>query len=116
MKKEIPCEQCEKLFKSKANQSEHVKNVYGENISCLSCKKKFASKNYLKKHQKVVHSKENKLICCYCDKTFHFEHSLKYTKNIVAIKFFMKLFKFVKVSIKVRKCLNSIHVITVTNC
>ena len=76
-KKEIPCEQCEKLFKSKVNKREHEKNVYGEDISCLSRKKKFASKNYFKKHQKVVHLKENKLICCYCDKTFDFKHSLK---------------------------------------
>ena len=86
-KKEIPCEQCEKVFKSKANKSDHVKNVHGEDISCLLCKKKFASKKYLKKHQKVAHSKVNKLICCYCDKTFHFKHSLKNTKNIVQLIF-----------------------------
>ena len=76
-KKEIPCEQCEKLFKSKVNKREHEKNVYGEDISCLSRKKKFASKNYFKKHQKVVHLKENKFTCSYCDKIFNFKHSLK---------------------------------------
>ena len=58
--KEVPCEVCNKIFKSVMLKINHVNNTHGNATSCLLCELTFPSNAYLRIHIRKVHNKENK--------------------------------------------------------
>ena len=78
--KEVPCEDCHKVFKSVMLKIKHVIKVHGKYTSCLMCEVTFSSNSYLRAHIQNVHSqesKENQFSCIYCDKNFSSKQMLK---------------------------------------
>ena len=72
--KEVPCEVCNKVFKSVMLKVNHVNNTHGLPTSCLLCEITFPSNAYLRAHVRRVHMKESKeYSCTYCDKKIYIQ-------------------------------------------
>ena len=88
---DVPCESCDKTFKSVSLKINHVINVHGLFTSCLLCEKTFPSNAYLKAHIRTVHGRERQFSCEYCNNKFLTKAMLKLHDEIFCpIKFNLK--------------------------
>ena len=87
--KEVPCEVCNKIFKSVMLKINHMNNTHGIATSCVKCEITFPSNAYLRAHVRRVHMKESKeYSCTYCDKKFTSNQKLKlHDQNSCPYKF-----------------------------
>ena len=77
LEKYVPCEVCDKTFKSVSLKINHVNNVHGLMTSCLICELTYSSNAYLRAHIRKVHNKQKLFKCEYCDKQFTTKQMLK---------------------------------------
>ncbi|XP_039757034.1 zinc finger protein 708-like [Pararge aegeria] len=79
------CIFCDKSFSDSSNFSKH-KKIHGTTFfQCDLCQRKFNSKKTLTQHMEY-HNKNTPLMCCYCERQFHFPSILKRHIKIAHIR------------------------------
>ena len=76
----LPCEHCQKTFKTRQSRNSHVK-LHVKTLSCPQCEARFTYQWQLKKHD-FVHTKEGVFNCNTCEKSFQTKTNLDiHTRN-----------------------------------
>ena len=89
-KKQVPCNQCGKIFCSIKSQKQHIKNIHRtkERMECPECKKMFKNYGSLETHKTNKHrGREEKHQCNQCKKMFSSSANLnRHTRQIHTTK------------------------------
>lgn len=87
LQSKIPCDECNKLFRTNRTLMSHKKNIHQRNTSanrtasCDECGRAFSNVGNLNKH-KLIHQDTKRFICSYCGKGFNGYFNLTEHMNI----------------------------------